>query len=67
MNLVCVKCFAEAAVSLDLDDGDTLRCPACDETYTVDEVQAVVECWAKLLPWLKAHPARQQQPVEHAG
>lgn len=61
MPVTCPKCLSEAAVSLDLDDGDTLRCPECDETYSVAEVEAVVASWARLLPWLKAHPARSPE------
>ncbi|VTU02456.1 unnamed protein product [Gemmataceae bacterium] len=56
--VTCPKCLSEAAVSLDLDDGDTLRCPECDEAYSVAEVVAVIQSWSKLLPWLLSHPAR---------
>ncbi|VTU00979.1 unnamed protein product [Gemmataceae bacterium] len=45
-------------MSLELDDCDTLRCQECDESYSVADVEAVVACWSKLLPWLRTHPAR---------
>lgn len=57
--VVCPKCMAEASVKLDVNDGDTLSCPECEEEYSLSDVEAVVESWAALLPWLKAHPARQ--------
>jgi hypothetical protein len=63
MNLICPKCLEEQPVRLDLADGDTLSCPGCDEEYSLDAVQAMVEGWAKLLPWLRLHPARQEQPA----
>ncbi|WP_439624038.1 hypothetical protein [Gemmata sp.] len=58
MMVTCPKCLDEANVTVDLDDGDTLRCQECEEVYSVADVEAVVACWAKLLPWLRAHPAR---------
>jgi hypothetical protein len=59
MMVTCPKCLTEGAtVTLDLDDGDTLRCQECEESYSVADVEAVVACWSKLLPWLRAHPAR---------
>lgn len=62
MNVICPKCLEEAAVTLDLNDGDTLHCPECDEEYTVAAVRGLVDSWAKLLPWLEAHPARTSTP-----
>jgi hypothetical protein len=55
----CLKCLAsDATVTLDLTDGDTLYCRSCDEEFTVADVEAAVSSWAKLLPWLRQHPAR---------
>lgn len=62
MQVICPRCMTEASVTLDLDDGDTLRCPECSEEYTVGDVADLVDCWAKLLPWLRAHPARTAPP-----
>lgn len=56
-SVVCPKCMAEASITLDVNDGDTLRCLDCEEEYSLSDVEAVVESWARLLPWLKAHPA----------
>lgn len=61
MDVVCIRCGDATNVTVDLDDGDTLRCQECEESFTVGEVEAVVECWAKLLPWLRLHPARQMK------
>lgn len=68
MTLICPKCLTDACITLDLDDGDTLRCNDCEEEYTVEDVSALVESWSKLLPWIKQHPARvpQSQPAAAA-
>ncbi len=63
MNLICPRCMSEAVVRLDLDDGDTLTCHECDESYTVAEVDALVAGWTRLLPWLLTHPARTPVPT----
>lgn len=67
MDVTCPKCLCEAAVTLDVTDGDTLTCPDCSESYTVADIEALVEGWAKLLPWIKSHPARQPVCVKAAG
>lgn len=60
MTVTCPKCLVDGShVTVDLDDGDTLRCQDCEEQYTVAEIEAIVVSWSKLLPWLKAHPSRQ--------
>lgn len=63
MSLICPRCLEEQCVKLDLADGDTLTCPGCDEEYSLATVEALVEGWAKILPWLKQHPARHEQPA----
>ena len=62
MDVICPRCLNAESVTLDLDDGDRLHCPGCDEEFTVADVEALVGCWSKLLPWIKQHPARQQTP-----
>ena len=60
LPVICPKCLdGDAAVRLDLNDGDTLTCAGCEEEYSLDAVRELVAGWAKLLPWLDAHPARQ--------
>ena len=62
MNTMCPKCLCEdATVALDISDGDTLRCRDCDEEYTLGDIEALVASWGRLLPWLRAHPARQPE------
>ena len=67
MNLICPKCLEVATVRLDLDDGDTLTCTGCEESYSVDTVRQMVEGWAKLLPWLAQHPARVEAAAPGGG
>lgn len=62
MTVTCPKCLCEARVALDVTDGDTLRCPECEEEYAVADVEAVVASWARLLPWIRSHPARADRP-----
>lgn len=61
MNVMCPKCLSETCVKLDVTDGDTLSCPDCEEEYTVADVEALVESWGRLLPWIRSHPARLPQ------
>lgn len=64
MELVCPKCLSVEIIKLDLDDGDTLTCGGCDETYQADDVAHLVEGWLKVLPWIRQHPARVRQEAE---
>lgn len=57
-DLICPRCMTASAIRLDLADGDTLHCPECEEEFTVADVESLVNCWSRLLPWLKSHPAR---------
>jgi hypothetical protein len=66
MTLPCPCCLADAAIQLNLLDGDTLTCPDCDEEFTVDYIDSlitVVGSWGKILPWLLSHPARVKEPA----
>jgi transcription elongation factor Elf1 len=58
MTVTCPKCLAEACVTVDVEDGDTLRCPECEESYSLADVVSVIQSWSKVLPWLLSHPAR---------
>lgn len=68
MDLICPKCLEAETIRLDICDGDTLTCAGCDEEYSLDAVQQLVEGWLKVLPWLLSHPARlpQAQPAAAA-
>lgn len=60
MNAVCPKYMK--AETVDVNDGDAIHCNGCDEEYSAADVRAVVDCWAKLLPWIETHPARTAEP-----
>jgi hypothetical protein len=62
MTLPCIKCGEEAAIRVDVQDGDTLTCCGCDAEYTVEDVEQVIAEWREILPWLKAHPRRVPAP-----
>lgn len=63
MNVICPKCLTEACVTVDVNDGDTLGCPECNEEYSLGDVAAMLTSWGKILPWLKSHPARTPAEV----
>lgn len=55
----CVKCFEFAGVCLDLDGTDIFRCQKCEEEFTRDDVQQVIDAtgpWVKMLTWLETYP-----------
>jgi hypothetical protein len=65
MEVVCLKCGAngrDCRIAVDLESG-TISCDSCDEVYEVAEVEAVVNSWGPLLPWLKQHPALRPECV----
>lgn len=53
-----------ADITVNVNDGEALHCPECDEYFSLTAVIACVESWSKILPWLKSHPARQLEAVE---
>lgn len=61
MEVPCIKCGDTGCVRINLED-DELHCTSCDEAFTVEDVQKVVSAWSRMIPWLEAHPARQQSP-----
>lgn len=62
MDLTCIKCGEVAAIRLDLTDGDTMTCPDCDGEFTVGDIEALIDQWGAVLPWLRSHPARTATP-----
>lgn len=59
----CIRCGQpgdDATIAVDLDNGE-IYCHGCSERYTVADVEAAIGAWARLLPWLKAHPALAPQ------
>jgi peptide subunit release factor 1 (eRF1) len=61
MKTICPKCLVESCIKVDIEDGETINCPECEEEYTLTEVIEMIESWKELLPWLKSHPARQMK------
>jgi hypothetical protein len=52
-----------ACISLDLLDGDTFRCPECNDDFTLAEVEQAIGNWQKVIAWVKLCPAHQPQPL----
>lgn len=63
MPVICPRCLNETSVTVDVNDGELLHCPGCDEGYTVTEVLDLIESWQALIPWLKSHPAKQPEQL----
>ena len=58
-NLPCIRCGEECTVSIDLNDmtGDeALQCRECEATYSLADVQAVMNKWAPVLAWIETAP-----------
>jgi hypothetical protein len=56
-GICCILCAdAEAVISLDLDDCHTLRCGACDDTFTLEDVREHVAAWQRVIAWVDAAP-----------
>ena len=60
MNVPCIKCGEANCMSVNVEDAD-LTCSSCNETYSAADVQEVIDGWLAVLPWLKSHPALQEQ------
>jgi hypothetical protein len=59
LRVICPRCMVDGAtISVDLDDGEALRCHDCDETYSVTEVRELIASWGPLLVWLDLHPSK---------
>jgi hypothetical protein len=58
MRVICPQCLVEAVITVDVTDGDSLKCSECDSEYSADDVKNMIESWATILPWLLSHPAR---------
>jgi hypothetical protein len=57
LTLPCPKCGEEdAAVSLHLDDGETLHCRDCDNEFTLDDIRNFITRWQAVLAWVDAMP-----------
>jgi hypothetical protein len=56
MTLHCILCGADAAIKLDLADGETLTCPECGDDFAIADVQERVDQWSKALKWIATMP-----------
>lgn len=53
--LPCPMCGeANASITLDITDLDTLHCADCEADYTVDDVTNFVAKWKSVLQWVDA-------------
>lgn len=66
MEVSCIKCGTTSSVVVDVEDGG-LSCSQCNESFTVEDVEAVLAGWTAVLPWVKAHPARLAAAAEARG
>jgi hypothetical protein len=59
-GMICPRCMERTTCRVDVTDGNSITCDSCAEGFTAQDLAELVESWAKVLPWLAAHPARQQ-------
>lgn len=57
--LPCILCGEEAALSVDLDDCTTFRCPECENEFTADDVRTHLASWSRVLNWLDSAPVAE--------
>jgi hypothetical protein len=55
MTLHCILCGEEAALTLNLQDGETVSCPECGNDFTTADVWAIEE-WTQALAWIETMP-----------
>lgn len=55
-NVKCVKCGQEECVSLAAHDLEQFSCSECGETFTAQDVVAMMKEWAALLKWIETAP-----------
>lgn len=57
MKLPCPFCGeADATITLNLCDGDTLHCGECDSEFTPADVKRIIDDWGKALAWIATMP-----------
>ena len=62
--LPCPRCgVPDAALLLNLADGETITCQENDCEFTTDDVRDLLARWAPVLAWLDAMPAAPDQPA----
>lgn len=70
-DLICPRCMEKQTISITLDGCDTLTCKGCNEDYNVPDVEALIESWTAVLPWLRAairsHPSVNQPAPPRAA
>ena len=60
VEVTCVKCWDEdALVRVGLETEPDFSCEGCGETFTCEDVRAVMESmknWTKILAWVETYP-----------
>ena len=55
--LPCPRCVThEAPLMLHLDNVGTFTCRECEEEFTVEDIQAIIDRWQPTLTWLAGIP-----------
>lgn len=57
--LKCPECGADAIMRLDLDHLCRCTCDNCAESFTLDDVRAMIAQWQKVLAWVDLCPAKE--------
>ena len=60
----CIVCGnVDAVVTVTLDADHEFTCKDCDATFSVADVENVIEVWSAVLGWLKQSPFRCVKPA----
>lgn len=55
--LPCLLCGeADASVSLDIADMQTVKCNACDGETTIDDIRETLATWRRVIDWVDQAP-----------
>ena len=55
----CPLCGNDDVQTLDLDDCATFHCGGCEESYTTEDVRALLATWQKVLDWIEMAPSAE--------
>lgn len=66
-NLKCLSCNEADCIMLHLDDCTTFQCRECEDTFTVEDVQAHLAAWRSVLDWVDAVPTAVEKVAKEAA
>ena len=56
IKVKCICCGEEDSVFVNVADVDSFRCTSCDNEFTREEVQTMMDAWKRLFTFLDKFP-----------